>query len=452
MIKISVIIPCLNTAKYIAECLRSIQNQTEPDFEAIVIDAGSTDGSLDIIEAFAREDARIRLYHSDRKSYGYQVNMGLALAAGEYISLVDADDRIVPNMYELLYPAAVSSGADYVKGTAWLFYSLGEAGEYRQRLRQFPKERYAEVRIEVCPHDMPGLLTMDNFLWYGIYRREFLQGVSLHESPGAAFQDFGALLQTQMRAKKALYLPDAVYEYRQGNAGASSYNPRGLHFVADEYSWAERMLEEAPDQWKKAFYKKLFFHTKDRFFEMAASGSFWRDAESDCSQIARLLEMAAEKGWFEEGELAAEDRAQLRLFLTDPKLFYQQYREEYQEVSDPLLLLLEKIDREPQIVIFGSGQAGIFLHAQLLYRNRRQVAAYCDNACSRQGASLYGIPILAPETAAQQYREACYVVANRRSAEEMKRQLIELGVSGERIICYTAAIDRRLFGVKTEGA
>ena len=92
----------------------------------------------------------------------------------------------------------------------------------------------------------------------------------MHESPGAAFQDLGGLLQTQLNAHKAVYINKPVYEYRQDNAGASSYNKNGIHFVENEYLWAEQFLNGQSDGWHTSFYRKQLGHFVSRFEIMAA--------------------------------------------------------------------------------------------------------------------------------------------------------------------------------------
>lgn len=95
--------PSYNVGIYIGECIESVVSQTLKDIEIICVDAGSTDGTLEILEEYAAKDERIRLLHSDMKSYGHQMNMGLASACGEYIGIVETDDFIAPDMYEELY-------------------------------------------------------------------------------------------------------------------------------------------------------------------------------------------------------------------------------------------------------------------------------------------------------------------------------------------------------------
>ena len=106
MPKITVIMPSLNVASYMRQCLRSVLEQTLEDIEVVAVDAGSTDGTLEILQEYVAADRRISVIQSDKRSYGYQVNVGLEAAQGEYISIVETDDRIADDMYEMLYAVA----------------------------------------------------------------------------------------------------------------------------------------------------------------------------------------------------------------------------------------------------------------------------------------------------------------------------------------------------------
>ena len=92
--KISVIMPSLNVGDYMEQCLSSVLNQSLKEIEVICVDAGSTDQTLDIIKKHQKNDKRIKIINSDKKSYGHQVNIGLKEASGIYISIVETDDYI----------------------------------------------------------------------------------------------------------------------------------------------------------------------------------------------------------------------------------------------------------------------------------------------------------------------------------------------------------------------
>ena len=115
MIKVSVIMPSLNVAPYIRECLESVVNQSLNDIEIICVDAGSTDGTREIIAEYAKNDQRIRCIDSDMKSYGHQVNLGIEAAIGDYIAVLETDDYIDTCMYEKLYDTASVYDLDYIK-------------------------------------------------------------------------------------------------------------------------------------------------------------------------------------------------------------------------------------------------------------------------------------------------------------------------------------------------
>lgn len=96
---VSVIIPCYNSAPYIAHTIASIQAQTTPDWEAIVIDDGSTDASASIVETLAAQDSRIRLVRKENGGSASARNAGLGEVKGDYIQFLDADDTIDPDKF-----------------------------------------------------------------------------------------------------------------------------------------------------------------------------------------------------------------------------------------------------------------------------------------------------------------------------------------------------------------
>lgn len=98
MPKVSVIIPVFNCAAYVPDCLGSVTNQSEGDLEIIVVDDGSTDGTLYVVERIAATDARICVRAQPHSGFpGVARNVGLSRAAGQYISLLDGDDLYHPD-------------------------------------------------------------------------------------------------------------------------------------------------------------------------------------------------------------------------------------------------------------------------------------------------------------------------------------------------------------------
>lgn len=100
---ISIIIPVYNGEKYLEDCLNSIKNQTFENLEVIIIDDGSSDGSINIARNFVENDGRFIIIETENRGVSRARNLGLEIAKGEYIGFVDCDDIIEPRMYEKLY-------------------------------------------------------------------------------------------------------------------------------------------------------------------------------------------------------------------------------------------------------------------------------------------------------------------------------------------------------------
>ena len=109
MKKITIIMPVFNKEKYIRETIESVLNQTLNEFEFIIIDDGSTDKSGIISDVYARKDERIRVIHIPNGGVSNARNIGLDMAEGEYITFIDADDRVTEGYLENLYDCITNS-------------------------------------------------------------------------------------------------------------------------------------------------------------------------------------------------------------------------------------------------------------------------------------------------------------------------------------------------------
>ena len=124
--KVSVIIPAYNTAKYLPQCLESVLSQDIDDLEAICINDGSPDNSLDIMKSFAAKDSRVHVIDKANEGVGAARNDGICTAKGEFIAFMDSDD-FYPNQSVLrkLYEAATEHHVTVAGGH---YMSLKENG------------------------------------------------------------------------------------------------------------------------------------------------------------------------------------------------------------------------------------------------------------------------------------------------------------------------------------
>ncbi|MDR3051366.1 MAG: glycosyltransferase [Oscillospiraceae bacterium] len=209
MPKVTVIVPVYNKREYIPAMMESVLEQELSDIEIIVINDGSTDSSLPLIEKYARIDSRIRMYSQENAGLSVTRNVGMELAQGEYISFLDADDMLEKQALKCLYNKAVEQDLDMVY---MQFSLLNLAGE---KLKDMEDRRKAYCTNKVACEEMvtgPEMLRMlvegNSYqcpVTCALYKHEFLRRNNLHFIPGILHEDnaftFMCLLQAERVAQ-----------------------------------------------------------------------------------------------------------------------------------------------------------------------------------------------------------------------------------------------------------
>ena len=164
---ISVVIPVYNAEPFLRECLDSCLSQSYTNIDVIVIDDGSTDRSAAIIDGYARKDNRITAIHKANEGYGKSVNLGIDMARGEWIAILEPDDYTVPYMYGELLRTAKKHGVDFIKSN---FYEFRETEGYRRfTYRQTIAGLDFYDRV-FCPRNHENSITGFCANWTGLYR------------------------------------------------------------------------------------------------------------------------------------------------------------------------------------------------------------------------------------------------------------------------------------------
>lgn len=214
---VSVIVPIYNVERYLDQCLDSIQGQTHENLEVLCINDGSTDGSRDIICAHAAADPRVRLVDKENGGYGEGCNLGLDLAKGDWISIIEPDDWIEPSMYEdmLAFASGFEERIDIVK-TPWT-----DIRYWNDPSKQapYPGTMKGQVKTSTRPFTIAEettLIEMHPSIWSAIYRRGFLEerAIRFVPFPGAGWADNPFLIETMCQAEAIVYLDNAYYNYR----------------------------------------------------------------------------------------------------------------------------------------------------------------------------------------------------------------------------------------------
>ena len=222
---ISVIIPVYNVETYLKECAASIIGQTYKNFEAILVDDGSTDSSGEICDSLEKQDERFKVIHQKNKGLSGARNTGLASAKGDYICFVDSDDRVSPDYLLRMMEAIKAENADLaicdVESTKLCEPSLDirdrctlEASECRWWLSDTRSREYVLMVVA----------------WNKLYTRTLLDGFSYAE--GKWHEDEFAINKIIYKIRKAVFIPEKLYEYRDNTEGitgdSNKYNAKHL--------------------------------------------------------------------------------------------------------------------------------------------------------------------------------------------------------------------------------
>ncbi len=428
-IAVSVIMPSLNVADYIEECIASAVNQTLKEIEIICIDAGSEDGTVEIIEKYAGQDSRIRLVKTDYKSYGAQVNLGISLSRGRYIAILETDDYISHDMYEKLYRPAAENDCDYVKCNYYTYWTQKDGSKYKQLRRNFYDDSYYfRVIDQPVPKD---ICIRDLYLWDGIYKKSFLinNGIEFSETRGAAFQDVSFLFQTSILCRRVMYLDQAYYFYCVDREGSSSNSDKGFLYSFNEYNFVYSKYKDLirrDREIAKAFYCRIalaFYNSVNDSHQI-----FGREYKPYYEWFRREI------SWALDNQIILDSDMNIDVPLRSVLKPYEDYVKERERRKDFILSTLGK-PSEYSIVIFGCGNFGIHAY-RWLKQMEYSIEAFIDNAANKWNQTLDGIEILNPEEVRNRDRETRYIVANNLYSHDMKVQLMQYGVPREHICIF----------------
>ena len=219
--KLSIIIPVYNIIKYLDRCIRSIVSQSFDDFEILLIDDGSTDGSGGFCDDWKDWDRRIRVFHKPNGGVSSARNLGLEKAEGEFITFVDGDDYILPGMYERMMTLQGEHDTDIT--------ICGFATEKKPDGLFVPYYSCDETKILSQQEQVKCLLTNTFYTcscWDKIFRRELVNDLRFDEKI-THYEDLLFCYETMKRSKSAIFISEPLYHYCSNDNTSASRKPFG---------------------------------------------------------------------------------------------------------------------------------------------------------------------------------------------------------------------------------
>ncbi|MCB1404972.1 MAG: glycosyltransferase family 2 protein [Rhodobacteraceae bacterium] len=210
---VSVIVAVYNVRDQVAEAIASLRAQSHTDFEALVVDDGSTDGSGAIAMAAACGDPRFRLIRQDNAGLSAARNAGLEAARGTFVAFLDGDDAFAPGFLSGLLAAIARDGTDWAASAISLCYPDGRSdphpalhGEVGGRAAHTLDLGDARTAARVFPS-----------AWNKLFRRSVFG--DLRFPPGTWFEDHEVFWACAARRPKLAYVPEPLYRHRRDRPG-----------------------------------------------------------------------------------------------------------------------------------------------------------------------------------------------------------------------------------------
>jgi glycosyltransferase involved in cell wall biosynthesis len=239
---ISVIVPVWNVVDHVGPCLASLRAQSFVDFEAIVVDDGSTDGSRAVAQAAVAGDPRFRLIAQENRGLSGARNAGLKAAHGAFVAFLDSDDAVAPDWLAELHDAICAHNAAWAACAIRLVFPDGGSIDHSAihgatDIAAFPETRrlaFDDWR-RVVPH-FPSA-------WNKLYRRETIAGLTFDE--GTWFEDHSFFWRAAARTDHLIHVPKPLYLHRRGRPGQITETVSDRVF--DQFAVLDRLAEIASE-------------------------------------------------------------------------------------------------------------------------------------------------------------------------------------------------------------
>lgn len=251
---ISVIVPIWNASQYLREALESLRRQTFANFEAILVNDGSTDDSEAICREFCDADARFKLIYQLNAGVSAARNAGIEASEGEWIAFMDADDLMMPAALEMLLKASIESGAGIAVGG----YQRGQ-----------------NVKMSKCQNDkMTKVFDSDEAIRIGLYQKRILNnpwGVLFHRSVfkgseplrfrKCRYEDLDLFYQAFERVERVVIFDEIVYFYRDAPGSfINTWSPSRLDVLDVTDRMVEHFREKNPSLLRAAEDRRFSAH------------------------------------------------------------------------------------------------------------------------------------------------------------------------------------------------
>lgn len=305
---ISIVLPVYNVEKYLERCLKTVIAQTYKNIEIILVNDGSTDGSLKICEEYKFADTRIKIINKENGGLSDARNVGIKNSAGEYITFIDSDDKVEFDYVEYLYNLIKNNHVD----------------------------------ISVCAHTVVVEKTNNNFIvptddillsdkiaiknmlysdkvdtsaWAKLYKKSLFNNIKYPE--GMLFEDIATTYKLFMKAKKIIFGSQSKYNYiiRKDSITTQKFNKKKFDLIIMTDLMAKEVLKVYPDLYKAVMRRRVYsrFSTLNHMLSI----------KTHQKEKAEIIQFIKQHGWevFRDSLTPFRDKVAILLLFIDYRLY-----------------------------------------------------------------------------------------------------------------------------------
>lgn len=222
MYDFSIIIPVYNVENHLKECLESILSQSYTNYEIILVDDGSTDGSGKICDSYAREYHNIRVYHQKNRGQSVARNLAVEKASGEYLWFVDSDDIVLYKNALQQLSFEIKEKPDVISFGWKEADSIEKFSESKEKFNFNRTEQKKYTGEDYLKSSLKEKKLYQWYPWVYVYRRSYWQNKKFQFPTGKKFEDVKLIYRTLLEASTVKKHKKALYGYRINRKGSTT--------------------------------------------------------------------------------------------------------------------------------------------------------------------------------------------------------------------------------------
>ena len=321
-IKVSVIIPVYNMAKWVGNAIEKVENQTLKELEIICIDDGSTDNTLEVLQEYKKRYPNLRVIHQENTGSGLARNNGIMHASGEYVVFLDADDYYYSeDALVFLYTKAKENNAVVCRGS-----SCDDRDGILSYQGLRPERSFSEDKV-ISSQEFPGPTGM----WSGIYQRQFLLDHDIFFPNYIRGQDGVFSVKVIAAAGQVYCFKKVVYVYRKEHKTVVYTGKKALDAVKNLYDILQIALDNGMIVIFNAWKREMFGEPGAMLYKGVSNGN------------ENFLEYAHKINGLTGGGLL-EDEAAIKEYVDETKR--------------NKLVFLNRLKEKEAVYVFGAGTIG----------------------------------------------------------------------------------------------